>query len=119
MNRFKKQYSPYRLLNKNLASTNRKQGISNISKYLYIFLKALRKLYKYYPIQPNTYLYRCISFKVKLDKDPTNNKLIPYSKGNQKTFWGFTSTSPNPKTTIKFFRSKSTNEIRDNIYINW
>ena len=52
-------------------------------------------------------------------EDPKNDKLIPYVKGNQKTFWGFTSTSPNPKTTIKFFRSKSTNEIRDNIYINW
>ena len=40
--------SPYKLLNKNLVSENRKQGIQKISKYLFIFLNSLRKLERYY-----------------------------------------------------------------------
>ena len=32
-------FSPYRILNLNLVSKNRRQGISNVSKYLYILLK--------------------------------------------------------------------------------
>ena len=43
------KYSPYKILNKNLVSNDRKQGVANISKYLYIFLKSLRKLERYYP----------------------------------------------------------------------
>ena len=100
------KYSPYKLLNQNLVSNNRKQGVANISKYLYIFLKSLRKLERYYPNQINKYLFRCISHKVSLTKDPLNDKLIPYINGNQKTFWGFTSTSPNPKTTLNFLGTK-------------
>ena len=97
-----KKYSPYRILNQNLVSENRKNGVENISKYLYIFLKSLRKLPRYYPIKPNKYLYRCISHKVNLAKDPFNDKLIPYINGNKKIFWGFTSTSSNPKSTYNF-----------------
>ena len=37
-------YSPYRILNKNLVSDDRKNGIKIISKYLFIFLCSLRKL---------------------------------------------------------------------------
>ena len=37
------KYSPYRILNQNLVSVNLKNSINNISKYLYIFLKDLRK----------------------------------------------------------------------------
>ena len=37
-----------------------------------------------------------------LSKDPFNDKLIPYIKGNKKTFWGFTSTSPNPEIITNF-----------------
>ena len=99
---FEGNYSPYKLLNQNLVSDNRKQGIENISKYLFILIKSLRKLDIYYPSQTKKYLYRCISDKVALEKDPFNDKLIPYVSGNQKTFWGFTSTSHNPKTTIDF-----------------
>ena len=99
-------YSPYKILNQNLVSENRRQGIRNISKYLFIFLKSLRKLNKYYPTQTKKYLYRCISRKVSLEKDPFNDKLIPYINGNQKIFWGFTSTSPNPKTTLDFLGKK-------------
>ena len=95
----KSQYSPYRLLNQNLMSDNRQNGIKNISKYLYIFLKSLRKLTRYYPTKTNKYLYRCIRFKVNLSKDPFNDKMVPYITGNKKTFWGFTSTSTNPNTT--------------------
>jgi len=103
---YDRKYSPYKILNQNLVSNNRKQGVANISKYLYIFLKSLRKLVKYYPTQMNKYLYRCIPIKVSLTKDPKNDKLIPYVKGNQKTFWGFTSTSPNSEMTINFLGKK-------------
>ena len=37
------KYSPYRILNQNLVSVDLKNSINNISKYLYIFLKDLRK----------------------------------------------------------------------------
>ena len=97
-----KKYSPYKILNQNLVSDDRKNSIENISKYLYIFLKSLRKLPRYYPIKPNKYLYRCISHKVNLAKDPFNDKLVPYINGNKKTFQGFTSTSSNPKSTYNF-----------------
>ena len=39
-----KDYNTYKLLNQNLVSNNRKQGIKKVSKYLFILLKALRKL---------------------------------------------------------------------------
>ena len=39
-----KIYNPYSILNKNLVSNNRENGIRNVSKYLFSFLKALRKL---------------------------------------------------------------------------
>ena len=41
--------SPYRILNLNLVSDDRKNGVTKVSKYLYLFLKALRKLPRYYP----------------------------------------------------------------------
>ena len=97
-----KKYSPYRLLNQNLVSENRKNGINNISKYLYIFLNSLRKLSIYYPSKINKYLYRCIKNKVSLLFDPNDKNWVPYIVGNKKTFWGFTSTSPNFKTTFNF-----------------
>ena len=100
------EYNPYIILNKNLVSDNRQKGLENISKYLYILLKSLRKLPKCYPNQTSKYLYRCIRHKVNLSKDPFNNKLIPYEIGNKKTFWGFTSTSPNPKIANKFLKDE-------------
>ena len=98
-------YSPYGLLNRNLVSDSRKNGVQNISKFLYIFLKALRKLPRYYPPKENKYLYRCITHKVNLEKDSYNDKLVPYKIGYKKTFWGFTSTSYNPKTTYNFLKA--------------
>ena len=90
-----KDYSPYKILNQNLVSKDRKQGVQNISKYLYILLKSLRKLPKHYP---NTDLYRCIKTEVDLE----NN--------DSKTFWGFTSTSTDEKTAYKFLDNN--NEIK-------
>ena len=43
------EFSPYKILNKNLVSKNRFNGITKILKYLYIFLKSLRKLKRFYP----------------------------------------------------------------------
>ena len=61
-----KNYSPYRLLNKSLVSKNRKYGIENVSKYLYILLTSLRKLERFYPDPKNNFLYRCIRSKTKI-----------------------------------------------------
>ena len=99
-----KKYSPYRILNQNLVSDDRRNGVKNISKYLYIFLKSLRKLPRYYP--KNKYLYRCLTIKVSLSNDPSNQKMVPYIAGNIKTFWGFTSTSTDPKTTYSFLKNE-------------
>ena len=104
------EYSPYKILNKNLVSKNRKNGVEKIAKYLYIFLKSLRKLKRYYPTKTNKYLYRCITHKVSLVKDPFDDKIIPYMSGNRKTFWGFTSTSTNPKTAYQFLKNENKNK---------
>ena len=105
-----KNYSPYKILNKNLVSDNRKEGIMNVSKYLFILLKSIRKLDKYYPNDKNKYLYRCINTKVNLNYDLFNKKLVPYIIGNNKTFWGFTSTSPEVKMTYDFLKGDENNK---------
>ena len=63
-------------------------------------MKSLRKLPRYYP--SNGHLYRCLTCKVSLFQDPNNQKQVPFIAGNQKTFWGFTSTSPDPELAFKF-----------------
>ena len=93
-----KKFSPYRLLNTNLVSADRKNGIINIEKYFFLLLVALRGLTK----TKKNVLFRCISCKVKLVKDPNNDKYIPYQQGNQKIFWPFTSTSDDEKLTENF-----------------
>ena len=108
-------YSPYRLLNQNLCLDNKQNGIRNVSKYLYIFLKSLRKLPRYYP--KNKYLYRCLTIKVNISKDSNNEKTIPYIIGNTKTFWGFTSTSTDPKTTYSFLHKEEKNKNKSILYL--
>ena len=93
-----KKFSPYRLLNTNLVSVDRKNGIINVEKYFFLLLVALRGLIK----TKKNVLFRCISCKVKLVKDPNNDKYIPYQQGNQKIFWPFTSTSDDEKLTENF-----------------
>ena len=83
------KYSPYKLMNINLNEENRDEGICRISKYFFLFLQALRKLTRYYPKQK--YMYRCINMQVDLKEDYFNQKIIPYQKGVQKTFYGFIS----------------------------
>ena len=85
-------YSPYKIINRKLNEINREEGIKQISKYLFIFLKALRKLDRYYPKQKYMYIFanKCVDLKV----DPLNKKVIPYQKGVNKTFYGFTSITP-------------------------
>ena len=79
-----KQFNTYSLLNTNLVSNDRKAGIKKISKYLYILVKSLRKLPKYYPEEKPNCLYRCIKTRV----DCVNNYIL----GKEKTFWALTST---------------------------
>jgi len=100
------KYSPYKLINRNLISENRKNGINNISKYLFILLRSLRKLKRFYLNEENKYLYRCIPNKVNISEDPFNKKNIPFKVGNIKTFWGFTSTSENIKMTYNFLKEE-------------
>ena len=104
------QYCPYRLLNRNLVNDNRKEGINNISKYLYILLYSLRKLTRYYPKEKSKYLYRCIPSNINLNDDQFNKKIVPYIIGNKKNFWGFTSTSPNIQTTYEFLGKNKGNK---------
>ena len=102
-----KDYSPYKLLNINLVSDDRLNGLQKISKYFYILLKSLRKLKRYYPTKENKYLFRCIGVKVNYMIDPFNKKSIPYIEGNTKTFWSFTSTSTSIKTSYRFLKGKT------------
>ena len=53
-------------------------------------------------------LYRCLTCKVNLSEDNKNNDTVPYKIGNKKTFWGFNSTSKDPKTTYSFLKNKET-----------
>ena len=99
-------FSPYKILNKNFILENRQNGIRTISKYLFIFLRALRKLPRYYPDDNNRYLYRCINKQINYMIDPFDKKKIPYIMGREKTFWGFTSTTPDVKTSYDFLGQK-------------
>ena len=71
------KFSPYRLLNTNLVSVDRKNGIINVEKYFFLLLVALRGLIK----TKKNVLFRCISCKVKLVKDPNNDHWV---NGNKK-----------------------------------
>ena len=92
------RYCPDRIVNGYLSKNGRE--IAKISKYLYILLKSLRKLPRYYP--PKKYLYTAIIPKVFLKEDPFNKELVPYIIGNKNTFYGFSSTFINPKTAYSF-----------------
>ena len=76
-------FSPYKILNRNLCEKNRKKGIENISKYFYIFLQSLRKLDRYFPKQK--YLYKCIDKQVLLN-NYHNDEKITYKRGITKIF---------------------------------
>lgn len=107
-------YSPYRILNKNLVSEDRKSGLKKISKYLYILLLSLRKLPKYIPEKKNI-LYRCIQTKVKYMYDPNKEeKNNCYYLNNQKTFWGFSSSSN--ERNFEFLKKKSGNYREGTIF---
>ena len=99
-----RKYSPYRLLNQSLVSNNRENGVGNVSKYLYLFLKSLRKLPRFKP--KDGMLYRCLTVHVSLVDDEKKKDVVPYKIGNIKTFWGFTSTSPDPNLTYTFLKGE-------------
>ena len=98
-----KRYNPYSLLNENIVSENRQKGLRNVNKYFYLLLSSLRKLTIYYP-KKDQHLFRCIRNVINLEKDPYNENMVPYQKGNTKTFWAFTSTSPTIEESLKFLR---------------
>ena len=90
----KPKLSPYKILNTNIVSNNRKNGIKNVCKYFYILLKALRRLTPFNA--NNKLLHRALRQKVMTDISRDNPNFIPYKKNNEKTFWTFTSTSLEP-----------------------
>ena len=98
-----RNYSPYRILNQNLVLDDRKNCLKNISKYLYIILKALRKLPRFYP--KNKYLYRSLTI------------MVPYIEGNIKTFWGFSSALTDPKITYSFLKREEKMKTGTYFYI--
>ena len=104
-------YNIYKILNRNLVSEDRKSGIMVISKYLFIFLKSLRKLKRYYPDKESKYLYRCISTKVELNRDSFDKNKIPYLRGETKIFWAFSSASYNAQECYNFLGEKDNNKI--------
>ena len=79
-------FSPYKILNKNLCQENKYEGIKKVSKYFYIFLKSLRKLDRYFINK--TYLYKCIDKKVLINNN--NETKFVYKRGKTKIFRGFT-----------------------------
>ena len=109
LNQNERDYNPYKLLNTNLVANDRMSGVRNISKYLFIFLKALRKLNRYHPEENRKFLYRCINTKVQLNYDTFDKKKIPYVCGENKIFWAFTSASTNPQTSFKFLGKNNSN----------
>ena len=98
-------YNIYKILNLNLNSNSKEEGIKKVSKYLYIFLKSLRKLPLYYP--ESGYLYKCIPIHIEQNniKDD-GGKIVPYAVGNQKTFWGFVSVFSNIVESYKYLGNK-------------
>ena len=106
------EYSPFIILHKNLVSENRKQGMENISKYLYIFLRTLKKL----PIiQLKQEIFKFIQRKLKIEEDNSNNNFLPYKPGITKTFWGFTSINLNQN--IEYRERKDDNSKEGTLFI--
>ena len=110
-NREDSNYNIYKILNRNLVSEDRESGIKVIAKYLFIFLKSLRKLKRYYPNKESKYLYRCISTKVELNKDSFDKNKIPYLRGETKIFWAFSSASKYPQESYNFLGAEGNNKI--------
>jgi hypothetical protein len=97
-----RKYSPYKILNRNLVSKNRKEGLSKVYKYFFLLLRTLRLLPRFYLDSSKDILYRCIDVKVNLKIDPEDESVVPYIRGKNKTFWTFTSTSPKKKVSFDF-----------------
>ena len=81
----------YSYLNKKLAKTRDKTGLTSIRNYLFLLLTALRKLPRY-EIKANMMLSRGICVKVPLTKQEAHGHQY-YEKGKTIKWWGFTSTT--------------------------
>ena len=115
LNEEDKEYNLYKILNNNLVANNRVNSIQNISKYLFIFLKALRKLKRYSPENKKSF-YRCINTQVLLNYDSFDKKKIPYLSGEHKIFWAFSSASTNPLTSFDFLGKDKNNYKKGTIF---
>ena len=96
------ELTPYQILNQNLVSENRREGVKRVSKYLFILLKALRKLPRFNA--NGKYLFRAIK--------PNVNQIqqkVEYKEGNIRKFWGFTSTSKRASVASSFLKDGKNN----------
>lgn len=104
-----KKYSPYKVTNSNLVKEDRRKGVSNVSKYVFLLLSSLRTLKKFNPNAQQKVLFRCIQTNVNFfDHFSINSS---YIKGNKKTFWGFTSTTTDLDKAKKFLGEKNDKNV--------
>ena len=99
--------SLYKILNKNIVSQDRRNGISNVYKYCFLLLKSLRHL-NIIKLD-GQFLFRVLGAKVTDIRDKNPN-YIPYKEGNIKTFLSFISTSL--KVYTDFLREKDGNNLK-------
>ena len=104
----KRKLCPYKILNTNLVSNDRKKGIRNVCKYFFILLKALRNLTPFNA--NNKILYRALEQKIITEIPSNKPNYIPYQIGNIKTFWAFTSTSL--KFTTDFLGEREEDDLK-------
>ena len=103
----KQELSPYKILNRNLISNDRRNGIKKVCKYFFILLKAIRHLT---PFNANDIiLYRALRKKIATEIPIDNPNYIPYKEGNEKKFWSFTSTTPKLETATYFLGNREDN----------
>ena len=110
-----KKYSPYKVTNSNLVKEDRRKGVSNVSKYVFLLLSSLRTLKKFTPNAQQKVLFRCIQTNVNFfDHFSINSS---YIKGNKKTFWGFTSTTTDLDKAKKFLGEKNDKNVGTIFYL--
>ena len=92
--------SPYRILNNSLSVDRSNAALKKTRGFLFLLLQALRKLPRFVP-ESHT-LYRGIRVHVQTKPDPEFPERKPYTAGNEKTWWAFTSTTTSLEVTRTF-----------------
>lgn len=88
---FGKGESPYRKLNNSLSVERNNKALRDVCSFMFLLLRVLRKLPRYIP--EKRALYRGIKIHVQTEYNNDFPSRKPYSIGNEKTWWPFTSTT--------------------------